>query len=800
MVNKSNRDFRLFLFILVILSFTFTVKSGTLVVDGRANSVIVVGTEVPDSVKLAANELQSYIEQVTDVKVPIEAKPSADDSMTNVFVGQSQYVKELGVSVDGLGSDGFRIVAKDNWIVIIGRDYAGPVICGKINPWRYHETYSPNWKVSAFGETGTLYGVYEFLQRSCGIRWYMPGELGTVVPKTSRLEVGSLDINEEPDFEYRYPWLCNFSETDDEPIWYRRVGFGAVAPVQITHSFREMLKYKDTHPEYFALIDGKRDFTNLSTAYPNGNLCLSNPGLIEQWSNDICEYFDANPAQQVYSVSPEDGMYRICDCKDCQSQIDLQVEENGQFSNYVWGFIDKVARRVSQRYPDKYIGCIAYGRYNTPPTCIDKLSPNVAVMICKLRVTYYNPEGRERVNRSIVEWKKKASRLYVWEYYLQSWLPWQNLPVSFSHIISDDLKFLKGLSSGEFVECESWRAGEADVLPNKMNFPGMQHLNIYVTGRLYWNTDLDVDALLAEYFKLFYGPAEKEMKEFWLTSENYWMNQDRSEAMVGFGGGNPVKLFTPERLKKLTGFLESSKAKTSPESVYRKRIDLIASEFNVAAKKLSNDRVVNIPKLTISSTDGKTIVIDGKITDLPWENVKPETFVDLNGYEPEFDTKAYITWDGDNLYFAFENIEPEMDKLCVKATQRDQAIAPALWDEDCMEIFICPDPNNRKTCYQFIINAKGVVLDASYGIGGVDRNWNSGIITSSSLLADRWVLETKIPFKDIAINSPADGKTIAVNIYRSRNCGKGIVSSCWSSPLEMRYMSPDRFGEITFHK
>ena len=771
-----------------------------LVADGRANAVIVVASEACDSVKLAGSELQNYIEQVTGVKIPIQEKPSVDESIVNIFVGQSQYTSGLGISTDGLKNDGVRIVAKDNWISIVGRDYAGPVIYGMVNPWQYNETYNPKLKISAFGETGTLYGVYEFLYQNCGIRWYMPGQLGTVVPKADSLKVGVLNTTKEPDFEYRYPWLCNFSETDDEPIWYRRVGFGAVAPVQIMHSFDEMLKYKDAHPEYFALIDGQRDFTNLSTTISGGNLCLSSSGLLEQWVKDICDYFDANPNQNVYSIVPNDGMKRICECQECQSQIDPNVAEGGRFSNYVWAFVDKVARGVAKRHPNKLIGCIAYEQYLAPPTGIEKLSPNVAVMICKMRSTYYNLENWDRSNQRLIGWKKKAKVLYTWEYYLQSWLPWRNLPTPFPHIISKDLKTLKSLTNGEFIEAESWEAGD---LPSKMNFPGMQHLNLYVTAKQYWDSSLDVDALLAEYFSLFYGPAEQEMKGFWQTSESYWMNQDPSEKMVGFGGGDPMKIFTPERIKVLTTFLDSAKAKTEAESVYRKRVELIASEFAPAVRKLTNELVVNIPHAVIGSTDGKAIVLDGKIEDLPWKVAKPITFVDKSGNAANFATKAYVTWDKDYLYLAFENTEPEMAKLYAKATERDQSFGPALWEEDGMEIFICPDPNNRAVCYHFIVNAKGTAWDASIGVtGGVteDKSWNGGIDTASSIQTDKWVLELRIAFKEMNINSPIDGKTIAINLYRNRKCDSPLIYSGWSPTLDSSHLAPNRFGTMTFQK
>jgi len=434
-------------------------------------------------------------------------------------------------------------------------------------------------KLAAFGEAGTLYGVYEFLRSTCNIRWYMPGELGMVAPKKNSLNVEDLNIVKSPHFEYRYAWFTSFEKQPDDAKWFRPVGFGGVAPVRIMHSFSKFLQFKDTHPEYFALIDGKRDFTNLSTHYPEGNLCLSNPAVKQEWVKYICKFFDDNPAKKVYGVVPSDGMKRICECPQCHAQLNRDSGEAGLFSNYIWGFVDQVAIEVAKKHPDKYVGCIAYEKYTAPPTNIERLSPNVAVMICKTRSKYFDSNLRAEQYKYIKTWSKKTDNLYFWEYYLQCWPPWRNLPTPFPHIISDDLKALKKISKGEFIEAESWWGGSSH--PIRMDLPGMQHINLYVTARLFWDVNLDVDVLLAEYFKLFYGPAADPMKKFWDAAESYWMQQDdvKSKLAVVNENTDSAKVFTPERIKLLTQLLEHAKKITANDSIYRKRVDLIDQEF-----------------------------------------------------------------------------------------------------------------------------------------------------------------------------------------------------------------------------
>ena len=84
--------------------------------------------------------------------------------------------------------------------------------------------------------------------------------------------------------------------------------------------------------------------------------------------------------------------------------------------------------------------------------------------------------------------------------------------------LAEDLRSLKGIAQGDMIEV--YRHSE----PNKFTWDplAVMHLNIYVTARFWWDVNQDLDALLDEYYRLFYGPAEKEMKAFIEYSEANW--------------------------------------------------------------------------------------------------------------------------------------------------------------------------------------------------------------------------------------------------------------------------------------
>jgi hypothetical protein len=452
--------------------------------DGQPYAEIVVAPDAPDMTKLAAREFQTFVKAVTGQELPLATDGVGSGKSPAVYIGASAALKRLGIDADGLKPEGYRIVVRPGVLAIVGRDYGGPPLQAEQNPWRLYDLYNSALKLNALGEAGTLYGVYAFLERVCGVRFYMPGELGTVLNPRAEVKVPQFVLERAPTFTYRYPWLCFLEDGPEEALWFRRAGFGGTAPVVITHNFDAMYRHRDAHPEFFALVDGVRDCQpggSKSAVIGACNLCLSNEQMIRQFAADICDYFDKHPEQQFFPVGPPDGMTRICEEPRCQGQIDSEAPENGKYSNYVWGFIAKLASEVAKRHPDKFVGCFAYERYNRPPTRIAKLPPNVAVMICKQRRMFVLPAEEKRVLADVAAWKEKASAVYYWDYYIfDSWLPWRGLPVLYSQTIEKDFRWMQAHGiRGEFIEAE----GEAGEGVKRMHRPATQHLNLYLTAR-----------------------------------------------------------------------------------------------------------------------------------------------------------------------------------------------------------------------------------------------------------------------------------------------------------------------------
>jgi hypothetical protein len=567
--------------------------------DGRPCAAIVVAQDAPRMVLYAAQELQHYIARVSGARLEITATSPAGNV---IYVGPSQYTEALGLSVAGLRPDGYRMVCRGRYVALLGREseptygFQHPLV----KAWSYNEELG----VSSFGETGTLYAVYRFLEDVCGVRWFMPGELGEVVPHRDSIRAHRTTLTVEPDFEYRTVFYNNLSSDREGAQWYRRAGFGAPAPANINHSFNTFKKYKDTHPEYFALVGSRRDVD--ITCQGGGNLCLSEPGVLTQMVADALQYFAENPTQNLYSVMPMDGQTQICECERCQQQQDAArqavgtVEEiwsgkpgtrdDGRYTDYIWGFVNRVAIEVAKTRPDRLIGCCAYGLQTLPPNQPERLNPNVAVMICRDRVWNFDPQCLAFRKKMVEDWSRKTDVLYTWEYYRQvvgAWKAFRGLPVFFPRITAVDLQFLKGRVKGEFNESESWNSSAE---PAQMRYPALTAPTFYVTGRLYWDVTLDVDYLLDDFYTKFYGPAALEMKRFWTEAERLWtLNSPGRPYYVNQPPESDTALFrtvyTHAAMQKLVALLGTAVGRTQVGSSERQRIEMLLAEMQPAIEK-----------------------------------------------------------------------------------------------------------------------------------------------------------------------------------------------------------------------
>ena len=195
---------------LALVCLASALPAAVLYENGQVKSSIVIPDDATPPVRHAANELARWLREATGRTWPIG--PAPHEGMIPIYLGDSEFARQNGFDRDSLKSDGYYLKSTADFLLIAGRDYPGGPLGGAIQPATDEFTWSPELNLCAFGEMGTFNGVERFLEKHLGIRWYMTGYAGTVVPPCSALVLPDMEMTDAPDFEYRYAFFCNFRD------------------------------------------------------------------------------------------------------------------------------------------------------------------------------------------------------------------------------------------------------------------------------------------------------------------------------------------------------------------------------------------------------------------------------------------------------------------------------------------------------------------------------------------------------------------------------------------------------------
>lgn len=556
--------------------------------DGEALAEIVLVEGSMPQVALAVDELRDHIEAISAVELPVVGVPTG--KRYPIFVGPSEYTAGLGVSTEGIEGEGYRVVVTDNYAVLLGYDKIFPFCppgyddaskrAGLLKEWQefagekwdfpflhIHDPryYNKKYGFSLYDPSGTLFAVYDLLEQ-LGVRWYMPvHEFGTVIPELATVDIPEQDETVEPVFERRFLRI-GWGRNDDTFLWSKRLRLGFTDLIWNGHGTSNVTRFlQDEHPEYLAVYNG---IVQNQSQFGSPGVSRLAPPLRDAMIRYSNAFLDWLPEMPHVSVGPNDGYVRMDDRDLAAGWLRSDRDARGQFSDYVWNFVNEVAAGVAEKHPDKIVMGLAYSGYRQPPEDISALQPNVGVTYCQHRSDFYNPETKAAAFGDRDQWLSMMSNdeFYLWEYYLwhrkgrQLW----GVPVIFWGLIQEDLQNLVGKSKGEYVE--AWTLQNNDIW-------GINHMTVYLTAQLYWNPDLDRKALLDEYYTLFYGPAADDMRQFFEFAEEVWMRPKSRDVLGGEG------FLQSEDVDRFFAIVAGAMAKVEPESDFGRRIALIEGEI-----------------------------------------------------------------------------------------------------------------------------------------------------------------------------------------------------------------------------
>ncbi|MBQ9786680.1 MAG: DUF4838 domain-containing protein [Lentisphaeria bacterium] len=450
----------------------FSLHGALLVKDGEAKAQLVLPENAYPAEVKAASEFNLLLKKSTGVELPLVDNSSMKPGLLPVRIGRAAEKEKLP------GNAG-RIVSTEKELLLYGGDGSSSINTVKT-------------------ETGSLFAVYELLEKELGVRWLWPDmEYGVVVKKMKTVDIPDMDILVTPALE-----RVTFAHFPIE--WARRAGRAHMKEVILPrnrrgHAFVNWYKmYGEKHPEYFALSKNGR--LNKS----NGPMCVANPAfhdeIIRIWQEERAK----NPGRQVDINLCENDCKGSCICKLCTAW-DAPDSPAGDVSERYARFYKTVYEKAVKIDPNVRVYGYAYSNYVNAPKHF-KLPKNVVISYVPSPMQPYSKKARIEILGRISKWVESGCTLV----YRPNLLGGYAMPED----ISDDYY-------AEFQEMRKANMIAADICGPNNSF-ATQGPYIYVLSRMMINPDAELADLKEEYYSAF-GSASKEVKAYWEYWHDYTM-------------------------------------------------------------------------------------------------------------------------------------------------------------------------------------------------------------------------------------------------------------------------------------
>jgi hypothetical protein len=788
-----------------------------LVEGGQPRATIVLSRTPTVAAAFAAKELRDHVRAITGASLPV-VTDKAVVTGARVLIGESDATREYGLEGSGFREREHLIQFRDDTLILIGRDKAQPCELG--DPVDLSNVPLPGW----FDARDTLNAVYDFLELYCGVRWYHPTDVGTVCPTSPTLSVSRQDLRRQSDMmsvrgyfhaAYCLPGYMDIISNQQRDLWRLRMRMGG-HPIQIDHSFYEYYdRFLAAHPDWFA-----QGYEGLEQP---PQLCYTNPELIQQVVQDARDYFDGKlvfkrfplsalpPGSDFFPLVPMDDM-RWCKCDRCQAEFDpadaseahTSLFSSGVASNYVWGFVNKVAREIRKTHPTKYVACIAYHDYASYPTKVH-LEPNVAVQFCLWNLRgWHIPKLREVEQKNLDEWRTKGGKrpMFIWAYYMNppaaaKGFGFEPFPFYFGHEAVRQMRLFH-----EMGVSAMWMAQTSEM--------GYSHLydcpDGYVAMRMAENAGLDGDKILDEFFTLYYGAAAGPMRRLydeleqtytdpanypaeWLESPNVRLTEELCWGHLG----------TAERMRRFQALLQEAQ-RAAATQMEKKRVEWFtrgiwrpmvkgARDHAALARRRAQPFHVSIPAAP-DEYGGEPSKVDwAKAVDIGVLS----SFVGIpNPIKRNIQVK--LIHDGAWLYIqSVEDVDP------AQLTDAYPFGARAYTDPMFSDSFVfMAAPEGADAARQFCVSGSGggrtqSIYWAREDSGEWKERWK-GI--SDTSLPHRWRVWIAIPLADLLPGGATPGATFRANVYRY--CKQPNAMLVWRPHYTEDYTRAMKYmGEMT---
>ena len=419
-------------------------------------------------------------------------------------IGRTARWEEIGLAtvLPKLKTDGFAIKSAENEVFIFGRR-----------------------------DRGTLYGVYEFIERFLKVNFVARDY--TYIPPPHRVVLGNIDLIDNPDFDLR-SYRC-YQMLD--PLFAVRkrmvVTFGKNIPEYgggLTRDFYDLghnalrlvpeSQYLKDHADFYVMKGGKPVDICWSNGVSDGGNAESGQNVCAAIIKSVIDICKANPEIRYFMIAQEDSVDDKCQCEKCRSR----AEKYGAYSANFVIMLNAVAKEVN-RWAESVgreicLVTFAYNYTERPPVkkvnghlestglkCDEHVYIKLALSCADYAHSFVDPkqngsEYHELSYKEVFEgWKMVADHFMIYDYSTNFFEYLWYFPNR--KVLEENYRFYKKIGA-VYVESQA----EHD------HPSGFQSdLKCYIASALLWNTEKNADALTEEFCRAYYREAAESVLE-----------------------------------------------------------------------------------------------------------------------------------------------------------------------------------------------------------------------------------------------------------------------------------------------
>ena len=454
------------------------------IVNNNSEYVIVLPKAYSENEMRAAQELNTFLFKACNVILNIKYDNEVQYSSESKFIviGNSSLLNQVGIIPQhkDLENYGFILKTVGKSIFISGASRAND---------------------------GALNGVYEFLRYQIGFDVYAPDEI--LFNKFSSIKLVDVDIADKPDI----PGYIGSSYLSKTNAFMRRMrttnrvgvmGNSRISPYHNMLIWLPPETYYADHPEWYN--DKKTQ------------LCLTAHGSDTEYQAMLDTVF-AKMFDEVMTYDLDIvtwtlmDNYDACICKHCVEVNKHYGARSGKLVEFCNTLSDMFKEKFEQENIDKEITIMffAYYYYTTPPTlgtieCRDNVYPIIAPYNEMDRAASIHSEKNANVKNTIETWSKMCKRFGFWVYsvnfnsYLAPFDPFSCLQENYAYFASKNPVYFfdEGFLS------------QFDETP-----PAFNTLKDYLSAKLSWDVNADVQSLTADFFTHYFKDASLIMYDYY---------------------------------------------------------------------------------------------------------------------------------------------------------------------------------------------------------------------------------------------------------------------------------------------